>query len=398
MNYFLKKLFSFFLVSFLFSTLYAQMNFEKGSWQEVLAKAQKENKPVFVDFYAVWCGPCKFMTKDVFTNPEVADYYNANFLAYKVDAEKEEKELVAAANIDAYPSLFYYSPKGQIITKNVGALDAKGFKKFGEGVLENMKALENLPILKAQYDKKPTDIPLMTSYLNLLVQAQKFEEAEPIAKTYLAQLADADLSKELPWNLMKKFVKNTESREYKYMMANQKVFFEKYGDDFQRYLLGLVNEKLNAAMQTKNATSLTDAKNIYYAAISLTDTSKPKEYYETELDLHYFKSTQQWADYFAVATKWIDKYNADNFQELFEKAMTVAENSTSKMELEKAKVWIEKLLTINQDALSYVGYAVVWEKMGNKEEAKKNAKIAAEKNQDAQLKGFIDAMLERLGK
>lgn len=398
MNYFFKKSFSLLLVSFLFSTLYAQMNFEKGTWQEVLAKAQKENKPVFVDFYAVWCGPCKFMTKDVFTNPEVADYYNTNFLAYKVDAEKEEKELVASANIDAYPSLFYYSPKGQIITKNVGALDAQGFKKFGEGVLENMKALENLPILKAQYDKNPTDIQLMTSYLNLLVQAQRFEEAEPIAKTYLAQLPDADLSKELAWNLMKKFVKDSQSREYKYMIANQKVFFEKYKEDFQRYMLGLVNEKLNAAIQTKNGASLTEAKNIYYAAISLTDTSKPKDYYETELDLHYFKTTGQWADYFAVATKWIDKYQADNFQELFEKAMTVAENSTSKMELEKAKVWIEKLLVINQDALSYVGYAVVWEKLGNKDEAKKNAKIASEKNQDAQLKAFIDAMLERVGK
>lgn len=398
MTYFLKKSFSFLLLSFLCSTLYAQMTFEKGTWKEVLAKAQKENKPVFVDFYAVWCGPCKFMTKDVFTNPEVADYYNANFLAYKVDAEKEEQELVASAQIDAYPSLFYYNPQGQLITKNVGALDAKGFKKFGEGVLDNMKALGELPALKAKYDQNPNDNELMTKYLNLLVQAQRYEEAEPLAKKYLAQLPDADLSKELAWNLIKQFVKSPESREYKYIAANQKVFFEKYGEDFQRYLLGLVNEKLNDAVQTKSAKSLTDAKNIYYAAASMMDASKPKEYYETELDLHYFKTTQQWSDYYAVATKWIDKYNPDNFQELFEKAMTVAENSTEIVEVEKAKTWVEKLLTINQDALSYVGYAVVWEKLGNKEEAKKNAKIAAEKNQDEQLKAFIEAMLERLAK
>ena len=77
--------------------------------------------------------------------------------------------------------------------------------------------------------------------------------------------------------------------------------------------------------------------------------------------------------------------------------MTVAENSTEKAQLEKVKTWVEKLLTVNQTALSYVAYAIVWEKLGNKEEAKKNAKIASEKNTDAELKGFIDGMLQRLG-
>jgi thioredoxin-related protein len=398
MNYFLKRTLFCLVLIFLLSSAYAQINFEKGTWKEVLAKAQKENKPVFVDFYAVWCGPCKFMTKDVFTNPEVADYYNANFLAYKVDAEKEERELVASAKIDAYPSLFYYNPQGELITKNVGALDAKGFKKFGEGALANMKAIGNLPTLKAKYDKNPYDNQVTTEYLNLLMQAQKFGEAEPIAQKYLAQLADADLTKENAWKLIKQFVKSTESREYKYMVANQKVFFEKYGEDFQRYLLGMVNEKLNHAIQTKSVGSLTEAKNIYYAVGSMMDASKPKEYFEMEIDLHYFKATQQWTDYFGVANHWIEKYQAENFQELFDKSMTIAENSTNKTELEKARAWTEKLLTLNQDALSYVANAVILEKLGNKTEALKNAKVAAEKTQDAELRNFIGMMLKRLEK
>ncbi len=397
MNYFLRKTVFFLLLTLSITSVYAQMNFEKGTWKEVLAKAQKENKPVFVDFYAVWCGPCKFMTKDVFTNPEVADYYNANFLAYKVDAEKEERELVAAARIDAYPSLFYYSPQGQFITKNVGALDAKGFKKFGEGVLTNMKALENLPALKAKYDKNPADNQATNDYLNLLMQAQRFDEAAPIAKKHLANLSEADLAKESSWQLIKQFVKSTESREYKYLVANQKIFFEKYGEDFQRYLLGLVNEKLNEAIQTKSATALTEAKNIYQAVGSMMDASKSKDYFEMEIDLHYLKATQQWAGYFAVANNWIEKYHTNNFQELFDKSMVIAENSTDKTELEKAKIWTEKLLTLNQDALSYVANAVILEKLGNKTDALKNAKIAAGKTEDAELKGFVEAMLKRLG-
>jgi hypothetical protein len=228
------------------------------------------------------------------------------------------------------------------------------------------------------------------------MMAEKYSEAEPLAKKYLAETSEADLSKEFAWKLIKKFINSTESREYKYLVANQKIFLEKYGQEFQQYLFGLVGEKLNTAVQTKNSKVLTEAKNIYYAAASMIDASKPKEYFELELDLEYFKATQQWADYYSVVTKWIDKYNADNLQELFDKSMMIAENSTEQVELEKALSWMRKVLAISNDALPNLGYAIIWEKLGNKAEAKKYAQIASEKNSDMQVKNYIDAMLERL--
>ena len=57
------------LVSLLFATtgvLAQPLKFEKSNWEAVKAKAKAENKPIFVDTYASWCEPCKWMDKHVF--------------------------------------------------------------------------------------------------------------------------------------------------------------------------------------------------------------------------------------------------------------------------------------------------------------------------------------------
>ena len=43
-------------------------------------EAQKVNpKPIMVDAYTVWCGPCKLLDKNTFANKDVSEYLNANF-------------------------------------------------------------------------------------------------------------------------------------------------------------------------------------------------------------------------------------------------------------------------------------------------------------------------------
>ena len=64
--------------------------FEELTFQEALAKAKQNNKLLFVDCYTSWCGPCKMLAREVFTNNEVADYFNAHFISLKVDCEKGE--------------------------------------------------------------------------------------------------------------------------------------------------------------------------------------------------------------------------------------------------------------------------------------------------------------------
>ena len=77
-----------FLLTFsLFFSLFCQaqsgIEFFHGSWDEALELAKKEHKAIFMDAYAEWCGPCKRMAKNIFTQKEVGDFFNKHFINVK---------------------------------------------------------------------------------------------------------------------------------------------------------------------------------------------------------------------------------------------------------------------------------------------------------------------------
>lgn len=112
------------------------IEFFHGTWKEALEKAKAENKTIFVDIYATWCGPCKMMSNYVFTQQDVGDFYNENFICVKLDAEKGEGTAVARKyRIMAYPTLLYVDGDGEIVHKTEGARSGNQFIDLGKKVL-----------------------------------------------------------------------------------------------------------------------------------------------------------------------------------------------------------------------------------------------------------------------
>jgi len=107
--------------------------FHKGSWDEALEKSKEEGKPIFVDAYASWCGPCKWMTRNVFTDDKVGDYYNKHFVNVKLDMEKGEgRNFARKYGVSAYPTLLYLNSDGKVVHKVRGAKRVEGFIKEGK--------------------------------------------------------------------------------------------------------------------------------------------------------------------------------------------------------------------------------------------------------------------------
>src|SRR5580658_3781664 len=66
------------------------------TWEQVLQKAKTENKYIFVDCYASWCGPCKWMDRNVYVNDTVGKLVNDKFISVKIqmDTAKTDSEVV----------------------------------------------------------------------------------------------------------------------------------------------------------------------------------------------------------------------------------------------------------------------------------------------------------------
>jgi thioredoxin-related protein len=109
------------------------------TFDDGLAKARTENKPIFVEFYAEWCIFCKKFQKETIKDQKVAKMLSENFVYVRLNAENSESrvrykgkslsnvELTQAFGINAYPSLVFLDSKGQPITMLSGFVPPQQF-------------------------------------------------------------------------------------------------------------------------------------------------------------------------------------------------------------------------------------------------------------------------------
>jgi thioredoxin-related protein len=117
------------------------IQFIEGDWKKALAEAKKQNKLIFLDAYASWCGPCKLLKRNTFPDKIAGEYFNSNFINVAIDMEKGNGPALAAKYaVNAYPTLIITDADGKIIAYTQGYIKPKQLIDFGKhGISQSKK-------------------------------------------------------------------------------------------------------------------------------------------------------------------------------------------------------------------------------------------------------------------
>ncbi len=108
------------------------------SFENAITLAGEQNKKLLIDVYTDWCGWCKRMDSDVYSDASVIAALNAGFIPVKLNAESSreliyfgsqmtEAQFARSAGVTGYPTTLFLGPDAKPITRVPGYIPADKF-------------------------------------------------------------------------------------------------------------------------------------------------------------------------------------------------------------------------------------------------------------------------------
>lgn len=345
------------------------IKFEDSNFAAILAKAKKENKLVFVDAYASWCGPCKLMVKNIFPLQTVGDFYNSHFVNAKIDMEKGEGiGLAKKYNVKAFPTYLFINGDGEEVHRTLGYVEEKDFIQFAKDAEDPNK---RLTALKQKFENGEKDPEFLKNLAGLTIYNDS-EFAGKVLDRYFQQKTTLDQE---DVQMLLSGTQSTESPLYKIFQAKKSEIIKIFPEE--KYAKFDKNIKLNTVLKKSYNADTKSWNDNYFLAESQKFMTKD----EAEKILKRAKASR------ALKNKDIPTYeklmlelykdsSAASSEELNSLAWNFFENVSNKASLEKAVAWAQESVKKDENYANTDTLANLYNKIGDK----KNAKIWAEKS------------------
>ncbi len=222
----LKKIVLFFVVAMGVLPLAAQIQFREVAFAEALKSAKAENKLVFMDCYTVWCGPCKRLASQVFSQQKAGDYFNARFVSLKVDMEKGEGvELGKKYDVNAYPTMLVLDVEGNLLWRYAGYLDVdKLIASVDKGIQGN-----GLVGMTKRYEAGERSYNFIYDYLEALNDAAMMSTLRTVAEDYLKDKIEVIFQKPEMYELFRAYTIPSQT-VFQQVYARKAELAERYGE------------------------------------------------------------------------------------------------------------------------------------------------------------------------
>ena len=184
-----------------------------------------------MDCYTSWCGPCKALARDVFTNDTVGDFFNKHFVCVKVDMEKEDgPELARRFQVRAYPTLLFINPDDMNVAYRLtgGRRGAQWLVEAGEKALDPSS---NLIGLAEAYANNKQDTVIVAKYLSCLSETSSAVLLDSVLSEYLQNATVANKCSEATWKMLERYVKDPYSSWFEYLYSHASDFAAVVGQE-----------------------------------------------------------------------------------------------------------------------------------------------------------------------
>lgn len=371
----IKSVYFFGLLSLLSIVNFAQnrsIKFEHSSFKEIKEKALKENKLIFIDAFTTWCGPCKQMSKNIFTNDTVAEYYNKNFVNAKIDMEKGEGiELAKLYDVRCYPNLLFVDGNGNLVHRIAGSMSVKEFVALGEDTKNPESCFS---FYEKSYEKNKSNPSFLIKYIQ--ARENTCLDVDNLVHNYFSLQKQSDLLNKENWEMIQQHTNSMTTNEYDFLIENKQKFCELYSvksvneklDDIHRNtLFGIIktkplDEKHYQEMKSKILSFNTDGSNLVVF----------------DADLRLARKKEDWVIFAKLAEENIDIYYKDDVGMLNSIAWDFYEKVENKKALLKAEEWAKKASDTEKNYAFLDTYASVLYKLGKKQLALDAANKAIE--------------------
>ncbi len=129
------------------------------SFEQAVAKAKKNPKPIMIDIYTSWCGPCKMMSSTTFGNAQIAKYLNEKYYCVKFDAETFDTIKVSlnsrdsVLNKDGKTKKLVETPRDFVFINPAPKGTPRSPHQFAASILDNQLSYPSIVFLSPQIQR-----------------------------------------------------------------------------------------------------------------------------------------------------------------------------------------------------------------------------------------------------
>lgn len=338
------------LLTIAFVSNASEITFRDISVEEALREAKSEQKFVFIDLYAEWCRPCKWMEKEVFSADTVAAFFNDHFISLRIDAEKDQLDFVDLTKVEAYPTMLFYEPKGRQVLRVEQAMEINAFMELAHSLI-------NLNNYHDAYTDKPKKLEHVFAYSNAMKWVNR-DKAQGVARNYLVNLSEKKYTDSLNWSLIRDFVMPWDRVMFPRVIKNEKLIAERE-DGFAFFMENAMAQLLQKSIERKNSVLLRSRER--YIRSHAEYLSNPDSL--VLVGQVFYSGLYKVEDYAVLLRKYVEKYVGNNASMFANMSLSIAEDYFQRDILQYGIELANRSNLINPTMRAYFAGALCYEKL-----------------------------------